>query len=155
MPTKRKRSNWGHQTSKAAEMRNRRAERTEDQMQLENTNMRVRIAQLRQVESEDTRVQRIELRLEQIQEPRFTVDRRRTNDQQRQQLYRSFISDLFLRLTFEYEPETQYYAHLKIVIGGMEKEWPHCHALKFKNEPEEMCCASGKVQLPEIETPPE
>ncbi|CAD7001389.1 unnamed protein product [Ceratitis capitata] len=31
----------------------------------------------------------------------------------------------------------------------MDKECPHCHALKFKNEP------AGKVQLPEIETPPE
>ncbi|XP_044575237.1 uncharacterized protein LOC123259041 [Cotesia glomerata] len=37
----------------------------------------------------------------------------------------------------------------------MDKECPHCHALKFKNEPAGMCCASGKVQLPEIETPPE
>ncbi|KAF0755658.1 ATP-dependent DNA helicase [Aphis craccivora] len=37
----------------------------------------------------------------------------------------------------------------------MDKECPHCHALKFKNEPAGMCCASGKVQLPEIKTPPE
>ncbi|KAF0748832.1 ATP-dependent DNA helicase [Aphis craccivora] len=37
----------------------------------------------------------------------------------------------------------------------MDKECPHFHALKFKNEPAGMCCASGKVQLPEIETPPE
>jgi len=37
----------------------------------------------------------------------------------------------------------------------MDKECPHCHALKFKNEPAGMSCASGKVQLPEIETPPE
>ncbi|XP_023224699.1 uncharacterized protein LOC111625712 [Centruroides sculpturatus] len=37
----------------------------------------------------------------------------------------------------------------------MDKECPHCHALKFKNEPAGMCCASGKVQLSEIETPPE
>ncbi|GIY77822.1 hypothetical protein CDAR_370201 [Caerostris darwini] len=37
----------------------------------------------------------------------------------------------------------------------MDKECPHCHALKFKNEPAGLCCASGKVQLPEIETPPE
>ncbi|XP_023159393.1 uncharacterized protein LOC101459168 [Ceratitis capitata] len=37
----------------------------------------------------------------------------------------------------------------------MDKECPHCHALKFKNEPAGICCASGKVQLPEIETPPE
>ncbi|XP_015189809.1 PREDICTED: uncharacterized protein LOC107073628 [Polistes dominula] len=37
----------------------------------------------------------------------------------------------------------------------MDKKCPYCHSLKFKNEPSGMCCASGKVQLPEIETPPE
>uniref|UniRef100_A0A1B6DLM4 Helitron helicase-like domain-containing protein n=1 Tax=Clastoptera arizonana TaxID=38151 RepID=A0A1B6DLM4_9HEMI len=37
----------------------------------------------------------------------------------------------------------------------MDNGCPHCHALKFKNEPAGMCCALGKVQLPEIETPPE
>ncbi|GIX91042.1 ATP-dependent DNA helicase [Caerostris extrusa] len=35
----------------------------------------------------------------------------------------------------------------------MDKECPHCHALKFKNDPAGLCCASGKVQLLEIETP--
>ncbi|KAF0731481.1 ATP-dependent DNA helicase, partial [Aphis craccivora] len=78
-------------------------------------------------------------RLEQRQSRRFTVKRRRTNDQQRQQ----------------YEPDIEYYAHSKVVIGAMDKECPHCHALKLKNEPAGMCYASGKVQLPEIETPPE
>ncbi|VVC39193.1 Hypothetical protein CINCED_3A010816 [Cinara cedri] len=44
---------------------------------------------------------------------------------------------------------------LKVTIGAMVKECPHCHALKFKNEPAGICCASGKVQLPVIETSPE
>ncbi|GIY50975.1 helitron_like_N domain-containing protein [Caerostris darwini] len=37
----------------------------------------------------------------------------------------------------------------------LDKECPNCHALKFKNELAGLCCVSGKVQLPEIETPPE
>ncbi|VVC24672.1 Hypothetical protein CINCED_3A002500 [Cinara cedri] len=114
------------------------------------------MAQLRQEESEDTRAERNEvIRLEQRQSRRFTVNRRRTNDQQRQQVHRAFTSDSFLRLAFQYEPDIEYYAHSKVVIGAMDKECPHCHALKFKNEPAGMCCASGKVQLPEIETPSE
>ncbi|XP_054091371.1 uncharacterized protein LOC128922976 [Zeugodacus cucurbitae] len=114
------------------------------------------MAQLHQEEPEDTRAERNEVRrLEQRQSRRFTVNRRRTNDQQRQQVHRAFISDSFLRLAFQYEPDIEYYAHSKVVIGAMDKECPHCHALKFKNEPAGMCCASGKVQLPEIETPPE
>ena len=39
-------------------MRNRRAQRTEDQIQEDNTDERVRMAQLHQVESEDARVER-------------------------------------------------------------------------------------------------
>ena len=43
----------------------------------------------------------------------------------------------------------------KVIIGAMDNECPHCHALKFKHESVGMCCPPGKVQLPEIETPPE
>ncbi|GFS77268.1 uncharacterized protein TNCV_3758541 [Trichonephila clavipes] len=60
-------------------------------------------------------------RLEQQQSRRFTVNRRRTNDQQRQQVHRAFISDSFLRLAFQYEPDIEYYAHSKVVIGAMDK----------------------------------
>ncbi|XP_014759581.2 uncharacterized protein LOC26515330 [Drosophila ananassae] len=143
-------------TSRARRLQNSRSERTEEQIQLQNTDARVRMTRLHQEEPEDTRDERNEVRrLEQRQSRRFTVNRRRTNNQQRQQVHRAFISDSFLRLAFQYEPDIEYYAHSKVVIGAMDKECPHCHALKFKNEPAGMCCASGKVQLPEIETPPE
>ncbi|KAF0769703.1 ATP-dependent DNA helicase [Aphis craccivora] len=97
-------------TSKARNLRNNRSERTEEQIQQQNTDARV---------------------------------------------HRAFISDSFPRLAFQYEPDIEYYAHSKVVTGAMDKECPHFHALKFKNEPAGMCCASGKVQLSEIETPPE
>ncbi|KAL4088602.1 hypothetical protein QTP88_023691 [Uroleucon formosanum] len=130
--------------------------KTEEQIQQQNNDARVSMAQLRQEQSEDTRAERNEvIRLEQRQLHRFRVNRRRKNDQQRQQVHRAFISDSFLRLAFQYEPNIEYYAHSKVVIDAMDKECPHCHALKFKNEPAGMCCASGKVQLPEIEIPPE
>ncbi|KAF0762221.1 ATP-dependent DNA helicase [Aphis craccivora] len=120
MPRKRKGADLSRNTSKARNLRNNRSERTEEQIQQQNTDARVKMAQSHQEEPEDTRAERKEVRkLEQRQSRRFTVKRRRTNDQQRQ------------------------------------KECPHCHALKFKNEPAGMCCVSGKVQLPEIETPPE
>ncbi|KAL4149386.1 hypothetical protein QTP88_003347 [Uroleucon formosanum] len=66
-------------------------------------------------------------------------------------VHRAFISDSFLRLVFQYEPDIEYYAPSKVVIDAMDKECGHCHGLKFENEPAGMCCASGKVQLPEIE----
>ncbi|KAF0769445.1 ATP-dependent DNA helicase [Aphis craccivora] len=127
---KRKGADLSRSTSKARNLQNNRSERTEEQIQQQNTDARVRMAQLHQEEPEDTRSERNEV-------------------------HRAFISDSFPRLAFQYKPDIEYYAHSKVVIGAMDKECPHCHALKFKNESAGMCCASGKVQLPEIETPPE
>ncbi|CAG5044060.1 unnamed protein product [Parnassius apollo] len=86
MPRKRKGADLSRSTSKARNLRNSRSERTEEQIQQQNTDARVRMAQLHQEEPEDTRAERNEVRrLEQRQSRRFTVSRRRTNDQQRQQ----------------------------------------------------------------------
>ncbi|XP_050065280.1 probable serine/threonine-protein kinase cdc7 [Aphis gossypii] len=106
MPRKRKGADLSRNTSKARNLRNNRSERTEEQIQQQNTDARVRMAQLHQEEPEDTRAERNEVRrLEQQQSRRFTVKIRRTNDQQRQQVHRAFISDSFSRLAFQYEPD--------------------------------------------------
>jgi hypothetical protein len=116
MPTKLKGANLSRNTSRYRSMRNRRAERTEEQIQQQNTDARVSMAQL-QEQSEDTRAERNEvIRSEQRQSRRFTVNRRRTNDQQRQEVHRAFTSNSFLRLSFQYEPDIEYYAHSKWVI---------------------------------------
>ncbi|CAG9839099.1 unnamed protein product [Diabrotica balteata] len=156
MPRKRKGADLSRNTSRSRSMRDTRSQRTEEQVRQQNADARVSLQQLRQEQSEDKRAERNEvIRVEQQKSRRFTVNRRRTNDQQPQQVHCAFTSDLFLRLAFQYEPGIKYYAHSKVVIGAMDKECLHCHALKFKNEPPGMSCASGKVQLPEIETPPE
>ncbi|GFS66537.1 uncharacterized protein NPIL_396001 [Nephila pilipes] len=85
MPTKRKGENLSRDTNKSRSIRNRRTQRTEEQVQEENTGARVRMAQLRQEQLNDTRAERNEvIRLEQRQSRRFTVNRSRANDQQRQ-----------------------------------------------------------------------
>nr|XP_046472567.1 uncharacterized protein LOC124214346 [Neodiprion pinetum] len=156
MPARRRGASIARHTPRSASRRNTRALRTEDQIQQDNTHVRENMARLRQAESEDVRAERNERRrLEQRQSRRLIVGRCRANEQQRQQVHRLFTSNSFLRLAFEYEHDIQYYAHSKGVIGAMDKECPHCHALKFKTEPPGMCCSSGKVQLPAIETPPE
>ncbi|GBP20921.1 hypothetical protein EVAR_80741_1 [Eumeta japonica] len=112
---KTQRADLSRSTSKARKLRNSRSERTEEQIQQQNTDARVRMTRLHQEEPEDTRDERNEVRrLEQRQSRRFTVNRRRTNDQQRQQVHRAFISDSFLRLAFQYEPDIEYYAHSKV-----------------------------------------
>ncbi|XP_015187914.1 PREDICTED: uncharacterized protein LOC107072460 [Polistes dominula] len=156
MPPKRRRSNLDCLTIYAITMRNRRARRTDEQIQQDNLNQRVRTAQLRESQSQEARAKRCQQRrLEQRQARWFTINTIRLNDLQRQQVHQEFISHSFLRLAFHYEPDIEYYSHLKVSIGAMDRECPHCNALKLKNEQPGMCCASGKVQLPAIETQPE
>ncbi|GFS55509.1 hypothetical protein NPIL_559871 [Nephila pilipes] len=65
MPTKREGANLSRDTNKSRSIRNRRAQRTEEQVQEENTGARVRMAQLRQEQLDDTRAERNEvMRLE-------------------------------------------------------------------------------------------
>lgn len=156
MPARRKGANLCRRTQKNAVVRNIRVERTIEQIQEDNSNARVIMRDLHESQSQEARDERnLQRRSEQRQARRFVVNTRRAINQQRQQVHRAFISDQFLRLAFQYEPDVEYYAHSKVVIGTMDKECPHCHALKFINEPAGLCCASGKVQLTEIETPPE
>ncbi|GBO30300.1 hypothetical protein AVEN_156361-1 [Araneus ventricosus] len=151
MPKRRKGANLSRRTTNSTVMRDIRARRSGEQIQQNNTDVRASMAQLRESLSEEARDERNQQRqLERRETRRFIVNRRRGIDQQRQQLLRAFTSDSFLRLAFQYEPDVEYYAHSKVVIGSLDKECPHCHALKFKNEPVGMCCSSGKVQLTEI-----
>ncbi|XP_055948334.1 uncharacterized protein LOC129981502 [Argiope bruennichi] len=79
----------------------------------------------------------------------------RVQERQRQQTSRSLIRASFVRLAFEYAPDINYSAHPKIGIGAMDKVYQYCQALKFRNETPGMCCASGKVVLSPLPTPPE
>ncbi|GFT87489.1 uncharacterized protein TNCV_4304081 [Trichonephila clavipes] len=54
---KRKGADLSRSTSKARNLRNSRSERTEEQIQQQNTDARVRMAQLHQEEPEDTRAE--------------------------------------------------------------------------------------------------
>ena len=89
--------------------------------------------------------------MEQRQARRFVVDTRKANDRKRQQVHRAFTSNSFLHLAFEYVLDVEYYDNSKVEIGAMT----YRQGIFALNEPAGMCLASLKVQLPEIETPPE
>ncbi|CAG4975321.1 unnamed protein product [Parnassius apollo] len=104
-------------------MQDRRAQRSDDRIQQNNADVRVGMAQLHESQSQEARDERNEQRrLERREMRRFVVNRRREIDQQRQQVLRAFTSDAFLRLASQYEPEVEYYAHFKVVIGTLDKE---------------------------------
>ena len=150
MPARRKGVHLGRRTNKATNMRNRRVERTDEQIQQDNENVRVNMSQLGASKLQESRAERNQQRqLERRQARRFLIETHRAHDRQRQKVHRAYTSVSFLRLAFEYEPDIEYSAHFKVLIGAMDNECPHFHALKFKHESARMCCASGKVQLPE------
>jgi len=56
---------------------------------------------------------------------------------------------------FYYDVNYDYSLQLSVVLGKIDKLCVYCNALKFKNEKLGLCCACGKVKLPELHSPPE
>ena len=68
MPARRKGTNLSRRTNVATNMRNRRAQRTDEQIQSDNTNVLVSIGQLRESQLQEARTERNkQRRLEQRQ----------------------------------------------------------------------------------------
>ncbi|VDK65226.1 unnamed protein product [Onchocerca ochengi] len=59
------------------------------------------------------------------------------------------------RLAFRYNPADDYSLSLRVPIGTMTEICPYYKALKFNEEMKGMCCAAGKIKLPQLEEPPE
>lgn len=153
---KRGRGNLTNRTRNADYCRNRRNVRTPSQHEQDNEDAANRMEQMRLNESEEQRNARRAQNVSRI----LLARQQRTNafreqNLQHQHVRRAYIQDSFLRAAFNYEPDIEYSAHQKVIIGQMDKECQHCRALKFKNEAPGICCASGKICLPALNTPPE
>nr|XP_029709441.1 uncharacterized protein LOC115255455 [Aedes albopictus] len=119
---------------------------------------RERQAERRSAESSDNRQARLEadrqhhtqVRSSEPSDLRAVI---RANDRERHAT-RTTNADL-KHAAFRYNPYIHYHQHPNVAIGSMDKLCLHCNALKFANESPGMCCAGGKVKLPELSTPPE
>lgn len=56
---------------------------------------------------------------------------------------------------FAYDPNFDYSAQPIVNIGQMSVVCRFCNAKRFKDEPDGLCCANGKVRLNSFEAPPE
>ena len=68
------------------------------------------------------------------------------------QCQRKYLKD-FRFAAYHYIPGVDYSSSHPLLLGLMSIECKHCKALKWGKEPPGLCCASGKVSLPDI-TPP-
>ncbi|XP_055924693.1 uncharacterized protein LOC129956776 [Argiope bruennichi] len=152
-----KKSNLNNERSREA--RRKRVEiahKSAEQITTRNAAQRIRTAEGRAQESQEQHEERLRKTITRTREARErTIAAARIQERQRQQTSRSLIRASFVRLAFEYAPDINYSAHPKIGIGAMDKVCQYCQALKFRNETPGMCCASGKVVLSPLPTPPE
>ncbi|CAG5025158.1 unnamed protein product [Parnassius apollo] len=87
-----------------------------------------------------------------LSEERQNIIRENARLIQRVSTRRSLIS--YNRLAFQYDPTANYSDDENLDIGPMTTICRYCNALKFKRETAGLCCASGKVKLDPLLTPP-
>lgn len=119
-------------------LRNRRVNNeTDEQNAVRLEDMRNRIAAERVDEAQE------------VHQERNLIDLRRVAQNRRN------VMAPYECLAFHYTPEIDCSEDALVVIGPMDKICQYCNALKYKHESAGMCCASGKVVLPELHPPPE
>ncbi|GFX71443.1 helitron_like_N domain-containing protein [Trichonephila clavipes] len=134
-----KRSAIGRSTKQAKRRREERASetKTSEQRQARQERDRVHTALARSLETNEQR-----------------PARQQRNRNHSTQTRRTIHTDLNL-CGFNYNPLYNYSLHSSVIIAKMDKKCTYCGAQKFKNETPGMCCAGGKVKLPDLRSPPE
>nr|XP_042905176.1 uncharacterized protein LOC122270735 [Parasteatoda tepidariorum] len=132
-----KQSAIGRSTNHAKRRREERASETSEQRQARQERERDHTALARSLETSEQR-----------------QARQQRNRIRGTQTRRTIHTDLNL-CGFNYNPLYNYSLHPSVIIGKMDKKCTYCGAQKFKNETPGMCCAGGKVKLPNLRTPPE
>lgn len=139
-----KRSNIDRQTRRTRNKAIRRANETDEHRSQRNVDNQQRMARSRsrshtpQIDENDDSIVSNELGREQ------EVQRRRPSN-----------TIQLNRAAFAYDAHVDYAAHPSVIIGKMDRICRFCRAYKYTNETPGMCCSSGKVRLPALNTPPE
>ncbi|GFV16021.1 uncharacterized protein TNCV_3976761 [Trichonephila clavipes] len=132
-----KRSAIGRSKKQAKRRKEERASETSDQRKTKQEKDRVDTDLARSLETNEKR-----------------QARQQRNRNHSTQTRRTIYTDLNL-CGFNYNPLYNYSIHPSVIIGKMDKKCTYCGAQKFKNETPGMCCAGGKVKLPDLRSPPE
>ncbi|XP_050058775.1 uncharacterized protein LOC126550749 [Aphis gossypii] len=88
-----------------------------------------------------------------LREERQNIIRENDRLRHRVSTRRSLAS--YNRLAFQYDPTANYSDDENLDIGRMTTICRYCNAVKFKRETVGLCCASGKVKLDPLLTPPQ
>lgn len=142
----RRRSNIGRRTRLARSVYNHRVSQTEAERTQRSEAIRVRLSQAQGSMTPDQRLQSSLTRTPAGNE-RHNLQRRINRNSNNGVQYE--------RLAFRYDSGVDYATDLSVNFGIMSIVCQYCNALKFRCEPQGLCCASGKVKLPQLLPPPE
>ncbi|XP_039282934.1 uncharacterized protein LOC120351055 [Nilaparvata lugens] len=160
----RRKSNLGRRTHNAEGLRRWRSNITEEEQTSLRERNRLNTIQTRNVDPAERRAARLEdarLRARQSRSAATDLVRFERNERERVRIAETRTertADLHLeynRLAFRYNPAIDYSSSQHVVIGQMSHVCSYCQALKFNNETKGMCCAGGKIKLPQLDAPPE
>lgn len=150
----RARSNIGRRSRRTQNRANERANQSQEQRERQNAMNRERNARSRSRQSDEERRQDQEQ--ERLRLQRHNAARNINPNVQRQRRAAQLNVNVPLNgAGFQYNNAIDYSLHKFVVIGAMNNVCRFCNALKFGSETPGMCCAAGKVRLPELQYPPE
>lgn len=123
-----------------------RANRTDDQRETDRENSFIAMSQLRYLVVDRLRMQRVRAHQTQQQQARHNEIER---------IRRRSAPVILERAAFHYDPAIDYCADKSVTIGEMKIICEYCKALKYTGESTGLCCAGGKVKLPQLVLPPD
>ncbi|GFT54617.1 uncharacterized protein NPIL_359641, partial [Nephila pilipes] len=157
-----RKSNLGRNTRKAKSVRRVIAHQTEEERASGNEQNRQRMAQIRAEEAAEKHAARLEdarLRVRQSRSATSNVLRSQQREhnmlQMAERRQQGKAYQPYNRLAFRYNLGEDYSLSRHVLIVTMTVVCPYCKALKFRGETKGMCCAAGKIKLPQFREPPE
>lgn len=145
MPPVRRR-NIGRRSRNASEINGRRVNESDEERRQRVETSRIRMSQSRSIMTTEERIQSSSTR---------TVGAYAQNNLERRQARRPNVTNRNECLAFRYDPTVDYAVDVSVDFGTMSTVCKHCNALRFRHEQPGLCCASGKVKLPQLTPPPE
>lgn len=123
-----------------------RANRTNDQRATDNANSRIGMSGLRLRTTENER---------EVNRSRMQTRQQRARQNEHERARRRNAPVNLERAASRYDPKIDYSAEKSVKIGEMSVVCRYCKALKYSGESSGLCCASGKVKLPQLVPPPD
>lgn len=150
-----RRPNLSRRTRIAIRQTNFRSNESSEQLGQRNENERNRLSQIRSAHTQEERENSNEDDMHRMRHYRSIENNRATTSLNNRARRQTNVALNTHRAAFRYNVAIDYSADRCVAIGLMSVVCPHCKALKYRNETPGLCCASGKVKLAPLVSPPE